>query len=191
MAADPAPSAALADLSRRMRQGDNAAWSSFHEQYGPLLFRILLAETRGDPHLAGEALQRAYLRVARHVRLCDSETMWVTWLRMVCRSALSDARRRERRFWDFFRSADVDAGSVPPLPTNDSELFASLDRALANLDPGMRQLLEWKYFLGESVVAIASRLQLTPKAVESRLTRARVELRRFMLSRLSASQEVK
>ena len=178
MTADATPSAPLADLSRRMQIGDDAAWAAFHEQYGPLMFRILLAGTRGDPHLAAEALQRAYLRIARHVRACENEGMWIGWLRVVCRSALSDARRRERRFWNFFRVSAADEISSVEELTDGADLFALLDRAMDALDPETRQLLAWKYFVGESMAAIASRLEITTKAVESRLTRARGELRR-------------
>lgn len=177
----PAASAELADLTRRMAAGDDAAWQTFHREYGPVLFRILLAGTRGDPHLAAEARQRAYLRIARHVRVCDQPAMWLGWLRTVAHSALSDARRRDRSFADRIlrRAAEPDIVSTE---AEESALFAALDTALTQLAPATRALIESKYLHGKSVAQLANELSLSPKAVESRLTRAREELRTRLAS---------
>ena len=81
-----APSA-LRKLTTSLARGDDPAWAQFHRDYGPGIFRQLLAETRGDHDLASEALQQTYLRVARHARPCDSAPMFAGWLRVVARSA--------------------------------------------------------------------------------------------------------
>jgi RNA polymerase sigma-70 factor (ECF subfamily) len=179
MEISPAASAELAGLTRRMSTGDDAAWQTFHDEYGPILFRILLAGTRGDPHLAAEARQRAYLRIARHVRVCDQPAMWLAWLRTVAHSALSDARRRDRSFADRIlrRATEPD---VTPTAAEESDLFTTLDAALAGLPAVTRALIEAKYLHGKSVTQLAGELDLTPKAVESRLTRAREELRSLL-----------
>jgi RNA polymerase sigma factor (sigma-70 family) len=183
----PAASAELAVLTRRMAAGDDVAWQTFHREYGPVLFRILLAGTRGDPHLAAEARQRAYLRISRHVRVCDQPAMWLGWLRTVAHSALSDARRRDRSFADRIlrRTAELD---IAPTETEESELFTALDAALAQLPPAARSLIESKYLHGKSVAQLASELALTPKAVESRLTRAREELRTLLAAEKPADK---
>ncbi len=56
-------------------------------------------------------------------------------------------------------------------------LFAALDTALSLLPGETRALIEAKYFRGKSVQELSPELGLSPKAVESRLTRARQELR--------------
>jgi RNA polymerase sigma-70 factor, ECF subfamily len=171
----------LADLSRRMTLGENTAWELFHTQYGSTMFRILLASTNGDPHLASEALQRAYLRVARHVRICDDEATWISWLRTICRSALSDSRRREYSFWNLLRrQREQPPERFSELASPESSLFAKLDAAMARLEPEARALLESKYFQGDSVHTIAKTLNLSSKAIEYRLSRARAELRQLM-----------
>jgi RNA polymerase sigma factor (sigma-70 family) len=171
----------LADLSRRMAEGEDRAWREFHDTYGAALFRMLLALTYGDPHLASDALQHAYVRVSRHVRVCSNEAMWMGWLRIVARSALSDARRKEGRFWNMLRRHNADPSDQPECAgatsTDENGLLSALDSALASLDPDKRALLEAKYLRGQSVEAIAGAAGLTAKAVESRLTRARTELR--------------
>lgn len=173
----------LRGLTEAMARGEDAAWTQFNRAHGPPVFRQLLALTRGDHALAQEALQQTYLRVAKHVRPCETEAMFKGWLRTVARSALLDCWRRRRSFADLlFRHRQ----EPPELadPSDDDRLIDELDRALARLDAADRALLESKYFHGLEVRALAGQLSLTPKAVESRLTRARAALRHELLSLL-------
>ena len=177
-----APSA-LRELTSKLARGDDLAWEQFHRDYGPMLFRQLLAATRGDHDLASEALQQAYLRIARHVRPCDVEPMFIGWLRIVARTALSDCRRRRLSFWQLLRRRREDPSDIDLTTTTDADekrLQNALDQALRMLDPADRALLENKYLAGHSVRAIAERMELSTKAVESRLTRARAELRHIL-----------
>ena len=175
----PPASTPIAELTRRMARGDDDAWQQFHRQHGPMVFRHLLGCTRGDHALASEALQGAYLRVARHVRLCESEMQWRAWLCLVARSELNDLRRRESRFMRAIRRwwADV---TVDAFEADGAVMQDALEAGLAGLDAADRALLDAKYFRAEPVDAIAARLSLSPKAVESRLTRARAALRRLI-----------
>lgn len=174
----------LRRLTIAMAKGDDAAWLEFNREHGPGLFRQLLALTRGNHDLAGEALQRTYLRVAKHVRPCESEAMFHAWLRTVARSALRDCWRRQRSFSDLlFRRWQEPSELAEPGPDN-RLLLQELDAALARLDPADRALLEAKYFSGRDVRTLAEELSLTPKAVESRLGRARDALRRELLPAL-------
>lgn len=181
---------ALRELTSGLARGDDAAWTQFHREHGPGIFRHLLAQTHGDYDLAGEALQQTYLRVARYVRPCDAAPMFASWLRTVARSALNDLRRRRRTFWQLLRRRADDASSAadPADADNDSALSEALETALARLTVADRTLLEAKYFTGLDVRTLATQLELSPKAVESRLTRARAELRRRILGALTTHE---
>lgn len=183
---EPVVPSALRDLTSGLARGDDVAWMRFHRDYGPGIFRQLLAETPGDHDLASEALQQTYLRIARHARPCDSAPMFAGWLRIVARSALNDCRRRRRTFWELLRSKDAapEETSDSSDSANDDALSSALDTALAQLADSDRSPLEQKYFSGTDVRTLAAQLDLTPKAVESRLTRARAELRRLLLTAL-------
>lgn len=164
----------LRALTLGLARGDDAAWSQFHRDYGPRLFRQLLATARGDHDLATEALQQTYLRIARHLRACDLEPVFLAWLRVVARSALHDCLRRHAE------PADSDSASA-----SEDHLLAALDTALAQLPAETRTLLEAKYSAGATVQALAAQHLVSPKALESRLTRARAELRQLILAALS------
>lgn len=166
-----------------MAQGEDGAWAEFNRLYGPAIFRHLLALTRGDHNLAQEALQQTYLRVAKYVRPCEAEPMFKGWLRTVARTALQDCWRRRRSFADLVFRRQQEPPELAD-PGDDDRLMAELDAALRRLDAGDQALLEAKYFSGLDVRSLAYNLSLTPKAVESRLTRARAALRRELLAAL-------
>lgn len=174
----------LLELTTGLARGDDAAWEIFHHDFGPALFRQLLAATRGDYDLSSEALQQAYLRVARHARPCDQEDSFRAWLRIVARTALSDCRRRRKTFWQLLTRRREDPSDVEPADDSNAEdagLHRALEDALASLDSDDRALLEAKYFAGANVRSLAEQLGISHKAAESRLTRARAELRRRLL----------
>ena len=183
-----AASPELLALTSGLARGDDVAWSNFHREYGPRIFRQLLAATRGDHDLASEALQQTYLRVARHARPCHQAGMFVAWLRVVARTALSDCRRRRLSFWQLLRrrfddaSAREESGDASVV---DDRLQSALEAALALLDAEDRALLEAKYFVGSDVRSLAEKLGVSTKAAESRLTRARAALRRELTRLLS------
>ncbi len=164
----------------RLAAGNDEAWRQFHRDFGPGIFRQLLAATRGNYDLASEALQQTYLRAAKNVRACDSEPMFRAWLRLVSRSALSDCRRRSWSFWNLLQRRSAEPNDAGAEAADEERLFAALDSSLLKLDPDDRALLEAKYFSGADVRTIAAQLAISPKAAESRLTRARRELRRLL-----------
>lgn len=179
----------LRTLTAGLARGDDAAWAQFHREYGPGLFRQLLAATRGDYDLASEALQQTYLRIARHARPCESAPMFASWLRLVARTALSDCCRRHRSFWALLHRREVDPSEHAVPSAGEDRLLAALEVALAGLEPETRDLLETKYLEDADVRAIARRLAISEKAVESRLTRARAELRQRLLASLPRDEQ--
>lgn len=176
----------LREFTAALGRGEDPAWERFHREFGPRLFRQLLAATRGDHALASEALQQAYLRVARHARPCEHETVFLAWLRTVARSALNDCYRRRRSFWAMLRRRHDDPSEQPDFAAeSDDRLLLALDRALHSLAPEDRDLLQAKYFSGRSVRSLAAAFAVSEKALESRLTRARSALRGALLTALS------
>lgn len=182
----PAEASSLRQLTIALARGDDAAWMEFHRIYGPGIFRSLLGATRGNHDLASEALQLTYLRIARHARPCEIEGQFIAWTRLVARSALNDCFRRQRSFHGLLqRPAEEICTDADPL--TDEHSLRALDQALSQLADDDRLLLESKYFLGRKVKALAAEMKISPKAVESRLTRARAELRRHLLTALASS----
>jgi RNA polymerase sigma-70 factor (ECF subfamily) len=177
-----------AALTSRLARGDEPAWREFHAAYAGRLYRYLLVVVRGDETRAADALQATFVRAARHMReFAIEEVLW-SWLTVLARSAATDEARRRSRFAGLlvrFREertqepvSGQDAGALPNL----AEIVAA---ELAGLAEAERHVLTRKYLDGAPVREIASELETSEKAVESRLTRAREKLRGTVLRKLA------
>jgi RNA polymerase sigma-70 factor, ECF subfamily len=172
-------------LTRGMAEGSDRAFALFHNSYFDRIFRHLLVQARGDEHLARELTQQIYLRLVRHAREFQTEALLWSWLKQTARSCLVDhLRRNGKTITVELEVLDSLAASIDP--QGDDELHEALDSGLAEIDPEERQLIELSYFDGLPHQEIATRLDLTPKAVEGRLARTRAKLRGLLLKALKA-----
>lgn len=187
----PASPSPVAALTRGLTRGDETAYRAFHAAYFDRLLRYLLVVARGDEHAAREALQATLLRVARHVRVFDDETVFWSWLTVLARSALADQHRGRRRYLAFLdrfsRHATAEAESSPEPSDTGGALDSLLAGQLALLAVEDRDLLHLKYRENRSVREIARQLAASEKSVESRLSRLRARLKAEVLARLRAS----
>lgn len=185
MSADVTPGAELRALTAAMTQGDEAAWRQFHDRYAPRLLRYLLVASCGREEAARDALQATFLRAVRHSRPFDHEDIFWSWLTVLARSALADELRKGGRYRSlldrWLRRSDQD---LPAPDDADAHLLELLERNLAALPADDRAVLERKYFEREAVQSIAHAQGTTEKAIESRLVRARRQLRDRLLADL-------
>jgi RNA polymerase sigma-70 factor (ECF subfamily) len=177
----------VAALTRRMAEGDELAYRTFYDAYFNRLSRYLLVVTAGDEDAAREALQSALVRVVRHIKVFPTDAVLWSWLTVLARSALSDQNRKRRRYLAFLDRFTWHS-RTEQMPADDSQadvrLVALLESSLDALPFDERRLLEAKYFAGRSVREIAEELNLSGKAVESRLVRIRHRLKAAMLEGL-------
>jgi len=190
-AATPPPDVRV--LTRAMAQGDENAYRMFHEAYFHRLFRYLLVVAAGDEDAAREALQSTFLRVVRYIKIFGEETRFWNWLTVLARTALADQRRQRSRYRAFLERFTGHARVESESSANedgqaDAQLLAALEHNVRSLPPEERELVERKYFNRESVRAIAASLQISEKAVESRLTRVRLKLKNDLLTGLKHEQ---
>lgn len=170
-------------LAAAVARGDESAFQELYDGYHPRLLRLALVLAGGDAAAAGDAVQAAFLVAARKLRQAESESHLWNWLARVVRQQIAKIRRQRRKDAPLVSVADLppDAGTVEP----DSRLEEGLDAALSMMDDDERQLVEWFYFDQLGHKEIAERLATTPKAVSSRLERARAKLRSLVIRKLS------
>ncbi len=170
-----------------MAAGDEAAFRMFYDAYFDRLLRYLLVVTGGNEESAREALQLALVRVVRHVKVFESESVFWSWLTVLARSALVDESRKRRRYFSFLEKFTRHRETGPAAMNNgeaDDRLRAALERNMTALPDDERQLVEQKYVLHQSVREIADGRQTTEKAVESKLSRVRRKLKDAVLAEL-------
>jgi len=174
-----------------MVAGDETAYRTFHEAYYPRLTRYLLVVTHGNEDATREALQATFIRVVRHIRVFDDEACFWNWLTVLARTACADQRRKRSRYQAFLDRFTQHARAEAAGAENgqaDSRLVAALEHSVRSLPAEERTLVDRKYLDRESVRAIATSLQLSEKAVESRLGRIRQKLKATILTGLKHEQ---
>ena len=173
-------------LTAQMATGDEDAYRQFYDLYFNRLLRYLLVVT-GNEDSAREALQSTLLRVTRNARKFESEAAFWSWLTVLDRSSVADQGRRLRRYLAFldrfFQQKQIE--TAPAEDQAGARLLELLERNLAALPMEERELLERKYFERQSVHDLAEQMQLTEKALDSRLVRIRRRLKNMILEEIS------
>jgi RNA polymerase sigma-70 factor, ECF subfamily len=179
----PGADAEARRLTAGVARGDEAAFRELYDDYQGRLFQLALVLSRGDEALARETAQAVFVTAAAKLRRVESADHLWNWLARVARQHLAKMWRQRSR-----DSAVVCVGELPECADPrvvDSMLEEKLDAALALMDAEERELIEWFYFDGMSQKVIAERLDATPKAISSRLERARARLRSLLAQKLS------
>ena len=176
-------------LVRRMLSGDQRAFDEFFEGHFPGLFRFALARLNGNEDTAEEVAQATICKAITKLATYRGEAALFTWLCTFCRHEISAYYRRSKvaaREIDLIedtpevRAALETLGNMfdgPEKTFDRAEIGRLVQVALDQLPSHYGNALEWKYLEGLSVKEIAGKLGLSPKAVESLLTRARAAFR--------------
>jgi RNA polymerase sigma-70 factor (ECF subfamily) len=188
------------ELVRRMLGGDQAAFDEFYADYFPRLFRFAVLRVR-DQDAAEDLVQHSLVAAVRHLRTWRGEATLFTWLCTICRREISAWEKRTSRRVVVslveddpgVRAALESIGAAAEAPDAGlarAETGRIVQLVLDHLPPRYSRALEWKYLEDVSVDDIAARLQCTPKAAESLLTRARDAFREAFATVQAAVNEV-
>ncbi len=172
---EAAAESSLPALTRRMAAGAEDAFREFHAAWFQRLFRYAFVLMRGDEAAACDVTQETLLRVVRHIRGFGGEEEFWGWLTCLARSAAADHGRKVSRYRRLLEKFSGQA--PPPVPEPALDLEEILQRGLGQLPAEDRALLQQKYTDGASVREMAERAGISESAIESRLARARRELR--------------
>ena len=178
------------DLIERMRKGEQLAFNEFFETYADRLYRFALRRLGDDTASAEDAVQQTLCRAVERLDQFKGEAALFTWLCKICRNTIVDmSRSKATRRSDSVPFEDTDEiraalesisamAIVDPQETAIMDQVESLVRTILDYLPGRYgDVLEWKYMQGLSVKEISERLEITPKAAESVLNRARLAFR--------------
>lgn len=182
-------SAADRRLVRRMLRGEESAFDEFFDGSFPGLFRFALTRLDRNEDAAEEVAQATLCRAITRLATYRGEAALFTWLCTFCRHEISAYCRRNRLTEsrvDLIEENPEVRAALDSLGASLAGPESALDRAeiarlvqvtLDRLPGHYGDALEWKYLEGLPVKEIAARLELSPKAAESLLTRAREAFR--------------
>jgi RNA polymerase sigma-70 factor, ECF subfamily len=171
-------------LAAAIARGDESAFRALYDRYHQRLFRFALVLGRGDESLAQDVVQSVFVTAARKLRRVDGEEHLWNWLARVTRQQFTRAWRKRQQDTALVYAESL-SDDCAAIGEPDSFLEEVLDGALKMLDDEERRLIQVFYFERASQKDIAEQMAITPKAVSSRLERAREKLRSLIKRKLS------
>ena len=172
-------------LARDVGDGNANAFDQFFKEYFPRLFRFALGRVDNDPALAEEVVQRTMCIVVRKMGNYRGEALLFTWLCQICRNEMAAVfRQRGDQYREHLPIEDHPAVQAalesmfaddyrPESAQRQQEIAEFVRATLQHLPLRYARALEMKYVGGHSVIEIARELEVSEKAAESLLTRAR------------------
>jgi RNA polymerase sigma-70 factor (ECF subfamily) len=175
------------DLVERMLNGEQSAFNEFFTTYADRLYRFALKRLGDDTASAEDAVQQTLCRAVERLEQFKGEAALFTWLCKICRNTIVDmsrskaTRRSDNVPFEDTEEIRIALESISAMAMADPQENAIMDqveslvRTVLDYLPGRYgDVLEWKYMHGLSVKEISHRLDVTPKAAESILNRARI-----------------
>lgn len=177
------------DLVRRVLRGETDALDTLHAEYAGPLFRFVHYRVDGKRADAEEIVQETFVAAMRGLARFRGDSALFTWLCGIAKNKIHGLRRQQyrERLSVALKAVDTDLDLAlarldrEPLPDAVIEREETRDlvgAVLGSLPPDYQQVLIDKYYEKTAVNDIARKVGVSPKAIESRLTRARIAFRK-------------
>ena len=177
-------------LVEAARSGENLAFSELWNRYAKKISRLVKRITRNQQD-ADDALQETFMKAYAHLKTFDGRSRFSTWLtRIAINSALMILRQNNSHFtvsidgyeegegWGAWEIADQTMNAEERYSRHEREHH--LKRAIKQLSPTLRTVVEIQQRHDTSVKEIAELAGLSVAATKSRLLRARKAMRRSL-----------
>lgn len=178
------------DHMSALQQGDELALSRLMDQWQTPLRSFLYRHTLNEA-VAEDLAQETFVRVYQHRARFRSGAKFSTWMFQIALNLARDhARARRRHPTESLAHAPEPATTEHPRQQAlASETAAAVREAIASLPNDLRDAVLLSEYQGLSHAEIGAILRATPKAVETRLYRARQQLRTALGRFFKAGQE--
>lgn len=160
------------ELVREAQAGSDDAFERLYRKHGRRIYALCLRMV-SDPDRAEELMQDAFVRAWNTIRSFQHKSAFGTWLhRLSVNVVLSDMRAEKRRSSRELLSGDLDQfkrevrGALP-------ETRMDLERAIATLPSGAKEVLVLHDIEGYRYREIAELIGVAEGTVKSQLSRAR------------------
>ena len=161
-------------LAERFRAGKDDAVREVYREYGRLVYSVAY-RALGDRSLAEETTQQTFLQAWRAASTFDASRELGPWLATIARRVAIDIHRRERRReHDHLDDVDRTDPALVAAPPDVERAFEGWEvrRAIDELPPEERELVELQHLQGLTHREIAARMDVPVGTVKSRSFRA-------------------
>lgn len=162
-------------VSRLVRQRDERAFTSLYDRHSTHLYRFALRLTAGNEDVSADLVHDAWVRAVPRLPSFEWRSQLRTWLSGFVLSLWRERQRDEGRLTELPESTPGEDGSWNHAPER-----IDLERALAALPPGFREVLVLHDIEGYTHEDIATLLGVQPGTSKSQLSRARAAMRRAL-----------
>jgi RNA polymerase sigma-70 factor (ECF subfamily) len=163
--------AADAELARRIVAGDGSAFDLFYEENVGRVYAVVLRMC-GDEVRARRLTQDTFVRAWERMATYRAESRLSSWLHRVATNVALESGRRRSRWWGRLASEPARLEDRPGA-TGDPGLRMDLERAIAGLPPGAREMLVLRDVEGHSYREIADMTGAAMGTVKAQIHRAR------------------
>ncbi len=172
-------------LVRCAQSGDPDAFAELLARFeGPALstaYAILL-----NPEAARDAAQEGSMKAWQNLGTMKEPEKFGGWFCGIVRNAAIDQRRKSNPV----PKVATDHIHNPAAMAEQKELFGQIHKTLQQLDESTRTIVMMRYFDDLPTKQIAALVDLSPGAVDMRLSRARQELRGLLAGAASGKGEM-
>jgi len=182
------------DIVTRVVDGQTALYELLMRRHNERVYRAARAIVRDEAE-AEDVMQQAYVNAYAHLRQFDRRASFATWLTRIAVNEAIARARRQGRYVSMEPDHDRPAESIgptdtltpdPEMQTYAGELRVLLEAAVDALPDGAREVFVLREVQGLSTLETADVLGIREDAVKSRLSRAKLALRRDLLDRVGS-----
>jgi RNA polymerase sigma-70 factor (ECF subfamily) len=161
-------------LVQRALDGDSEAFGVLVREYGSPVYNLALRMV-GNAEDARDIAQNVFLKAWEKLGSFDRRSRLFSWIYRIALNESLNLRRR-RRPHEPLDDAMPETAAGPEQVFDRRRNAEVVQTALARLQPGDREVLVMRHFVGLSYTEIAEVLQVPEKTVKSRLHTALVRL---------------
>ena len=182
------------ELVERAKKGEEAAFEVLVTDNEKRIYNLCRRLT-GNPEVAAELTQEAFLNAWRGLSRFQGESSFSTWLYRLASNACIDFLRKEKRRQNLSMTVSLDDEEearqvelpderyAPERELERTEVRQAVAAGLERLTPEHRQVLVMREINGLSYAEIGAVLGLEEGTVKSRIARARNALRKVLTER--------
>lgn len=174
----------------RARRGELPAFEELVRRYEKRVYAVALRSS-GSPEDAADITQEVFLRAWRSIESFRGDSGFSTWLFRITMNLCVDHARHKHaqpQTQPIVTDDETERPLPDPAPTpeehlDNRELGRELSAALEEISEEHRRIVLLRDVSGMSYTEIAEVLEISEGTVKSRLSRARIALRKVLLSR--------
>lgn len=178
---DLPPSAYYSEIEfvERLKGGEQSAYSELYDRYGQAIFNVILETTHSESDTEN-LVQDTFVKIWRNIHRYEaSKGRLFTWLVIIARRVALDFVRSNYFLEKKKIQNDENAVTISSPASEMQRLeYLGLESAVKKLEPHLRQVIDFQYFMGYTQQEVADETGLPLGTVKTRTRAALLFLRK-------------